>query len=484
MNARGDRSGPAASATPPAADSYAPHLRTALVLTGTGTAGAYHAGVLRALHEAGVKIDVAAGRGIGAMGALFAAVDGAQRLWDDKGFWRAPGLRVLYRWRPMLRASVAATSASLAIIAVPIGAVALGLLVFPIDFVLKMIGIGGAAGLVDAYLRGARAAFAPEMLPTWLPRIVVLVLGATALAALAGAWRRRGSRRASGPIGWRLVHAPLSARDAADRCWTMMWDLVRGAAQLKPPPPADLARRCTEMLAENLGQPGFRELVFTVHDLDARRDLVFAMVAEPRRRDLVRRQTTAAADARRAEVFDLSGVAREYLADAVAAALTVPLATEAREVTFAPDGYWRGETHRLTDRPAALVRLLEELAALGVQQAVLVSASPESRGPHALSAPRLDLRAALGEYLQSSEAAVVHDAVHLAAAPVGRVFTIRPDHNPLGPFDFDGARDDRSDRAHALDELMSRGYEDAYRQFIEPVVGASGERISGATLGS
>ena len=62
-------------------DSYSPQLRTALVLTGTGTAGAYHAGVLRALHEAGVKLDVIAGRGVGVIGALFAAVDGAQRLW-------------------------------------------------------------------------------------------------------------------------------------------------------------------------------------------------------------------------------------------------------------------------------------------------------------------------------------------------------------------------------------------------------------------
>ena len=35
-----------------AATRYSPHIRTALVLTGTGTAGAYHAGVLRALHEA------------------------------------------------------------------------------------------------------------------------------------------------------------------------------------------------------------------------------------------------------------------------------------------------------------------------------------------------------------------------------------------------------------------------------------------------
>ena len=49
----------------PAHEPYSPQRRTALVLTGTGTAGAYHAGVLRALHEAGVKLDIVAGRGVG-----------------------------------------------------------------------------------------------------------------------------------------------------------------------------------------------------------------------------------------------------------------------------------------------------------------------------------------------------------------------------------------------------------------------------------
>ena len=62
------------------ADPYSPQRRTALVLTGTGTAGAYHAGVLRALHEAGVKIDVVGAHGVGVVGALFAAVDGTHRL--------------------------------------------------------------------------------------------------------------------------------------------------------------------------------------------------------------------------------------------------------------------------------------------------------------------------------------------------------------------------------------------------------------------
>src|SRR5436190_12812822 len=91
-------------ATPfPTAEPYSPKLRTALVLIGTGTAGAYHAGVLRALHEAGVKLDVVAGRGIGVVGALFAAIDGVQRLWEDNGLWRTPDLRSLYRWSGVAR---------------------------------------------------------------------------------------------------------------------------------------------------------------------------------------------------------------------------------------------------------------------------------------------------------------------------------------------------------------------------------------------
>jgi hypothetical protein len=257
-----------------------------------------------------------------------------------------------------------------------------------------------------------------------------------------------------------------------------MWDMVRGAAQLKQPAPAELGRRYAELLAENLGQPGFCELLISVHDADAHRDLIVAMVGEHRRRDLIRRPTTDAAEARRAEVFDLAGVARDYLPDAVAAALSIPLATEWHTATFAADGYWRGETHRLCDRPAGLIRLIDELIELSVEQIVLVSAAPETPGPHALAAPRLDGRGRLGEYLQSSEAAVVRDATTTTGGV--RIFTIRPSHNPIGPFDFSGGYDDRSQRSQGLRELMNRGYEDAYHQFIEPVVGASGDRMGNA----
>src|SRR5690348_728625 len=115
-------------------DSYSPQLRTALVLTGTGTAGAYHAGVLRALHEAGVKVDVMAGCGIGVIGALFSAIDGAQRLWEEKGFWRSPAVRHLYQWRLVARIAVWALGLAAVVVAVPLAAMVIGLVVFPIDF--------------------------------------------------------------------------------------------------------------------------------------------------------------------------------------------------------------------------------------------------------------------------------------------------------------------------------------------------------------
>lgn len=460
----------------PSVDAYSPQRRTALVLTGTGTAGAYHAGVLRALHEAGVKLDVVAGRGAGVIGALFTAVDGAQHLWSDKGFWRTAAAGRLYEWRPTLRLLAAAVLAAVAIVAVPLAVMALGLVVYPIDFLLKMVGLSGA-GLVGWYVGLANAAFAPTALPTWLPRLAVLVLGAAGVAALVSALRRTNTRHARGPWWWRIVGAPLSAEATIDTAWSAVWDLVRGAAALRTPSRVDLARRYTELLGENLGQPGFRELLLVAHDIDAGRDLVFAMVDDTRRRELIRRPLTKDAEDRRAEVFDLAGIARDHLADAVAGALTVPLATDLHDVHFAPDGYWRGETHRLCDRPGSLERILQELAAIEVAQVILVSAAPESPGPHALSAPRLDWRGRLGEYVHSSEASALRDLLGRRRADDPAVFVVRPSHNPVGPFDFDGGFDDRSDRRLNLTELMNRGYEDAYHQFIEPIVGASGDRV-------
>lgn len=458
------------------AEPYAPHRRTAVLFAGVGTAGVYHAGVLRALHEAGVKIDVVAGRGIGAVTALFAAVDGSARLWDARGFWHAAIVPHLYPWHPWLRLFGWAAALAVALVLIPMGAVAAGLVVFPIDFVVRMVGWSGQ-GLTDAYARIVTAAFAPTGFPTWLPRFVVLALGGALAMAAASAIVRTSRRRERGPLWWRMVPAPLTAERTIEHCWTAMWDLVRGAASIRQPSTVELATRYAELLSENLGQPGFRELVISVHDLDARRDLVCAVVPEMRRRSLVARPTQPEVETRHAEVLDLAGLARDRLGDIVAASLTVPLATAWHDMAFPADGYWQGETHRLTDRPSSLQRLVAELAELDVEQAILISAAPERPAVHELVRPRLDGRGRIGEYVQAAEVAALQDVL-TGGRPGGiRLFVIRPEHNPVGPFDFSGAFDDLSDRGYLLTELMARGYEDAYRQFVEAVVAPSGDRV-------
>ncbi len=305
-------------------------------------------------------------RGIGAIGALFAAVDGAQRLWDDKGFWRSRRVAAFYPWRSALRLVGAAAGCAVLLVAVPLAVVAAGFVVFPIDFVLKLVGVSAASAPATAYSALVGRAFAPSALPTWLPRLAVLALSIALAVAAGAAWVERETRQARGAAWWRLLRGPLSEAPAVDHCWTMVWDLVRGAAALRAPAPVELGRRYTELLADNLGQPGFRELLVAAHDIDAGRDIVFALLTEPRRIELLRRATTEAAEERRAEVVDLAGLGREHLTDAVMASLAIPLATDPHTIAFDVDSYWRGEHHRLTDRPGSLQRLVEELAGLEV----------------------------------------------------------------------------------------------------------------------
>ena len=465
-------------------DAYSPRLRTALVLAGTGTAGAYHAGVLRALREAGIKIDVVAGRGIGAVGALFEAIDGASRLWEEKGFWRSSQVRRLYRWRSALRASAWAVTAALAVVLVPFALLLAGLLVYPVAFLLGVAGVDTGATLVRSYADTLARSFSPGFLPDVLPRALVISLAAlVAVLAIIGlgvllSARRAGRHRTA--AWWRIIGAPFDASSVTRQAMSGLWRLLGGLEGTRLPSPAEFSRAYTETLADNLGQPACREIVLVAHDIDLRRDLVFALIGERHRREFFKRRPGTGQDRRAGEVFDLAGVGRDHLVDALAAALRLPVATEAHPVRFAPESQWRGEVHRLADRPGATARLLDELVFAGVDQVIVVSASAEVEGPHALVTERGDPRGRLGDYLAGAEAAGVRDAVAAAAGAFKCIFLIRPAHNPVGPLDFGGCYDERSDRWLTLAELVNRGYEDAYRSFIDPIVGAGGERIEAA----
>jgi hypothetical protein len=481
---------------------YSTRLRTALVLTGSGTNAAYQAGVLRALHEAGVKLDLVAGRGVGVVGALFAAVDGSARLWEADGVWRAPDARRFYSWREPLRVAAWVLVAAGAVLAVPLVLLALAVALAIVGLLLTLVGLSGAATAVTSgYARWIEAWFSPPALPTIIPRLALFAILAAlvtlTVGALGGIGSKRARRRSRQGLAGRVFQGPISPAGVANRCAAELWNLIRGAAPIPTPPRAELGKRYLELLVENLGQPGFRELLVTIHDMDARRDLVFALLHQRFRARFFTRVSLATgarqaeaslagranvdhvdAGSRQVEAFDLAGAARDHVLDAMDAALALPLAVDPHLLTFAPEGPWRGETHRVCDRPGGLLRLLEEVAAAGAEQVILVTASPPAANAHELSASRGDMRGRAGEQLAAFEAATLRDALEQFTGRFAGLFVIRPAHNPLGPLDFNGVYDERSDRTHTLGELLDRGYEDAYRQFIEPVVGASGEKIA------
>ena len=457
--------------------SYSPHLRTAVLLSGNGTGGAYHAGVLRALHEAGIKVDVMSGRGIGVVGALFAAIDAGAKTWEDGGVWRVKPSPRVYRWRPPLHWAGLFVLAAVAVLAVPLLVLATGLVAYPLSFLIQMVSVDTGFRVAAAYADMVRYAFAPAMLPTVIPRLVTLCLSAGVLVLVVSALRSGAGRRIVTSYGdthgnrdrgrwWaQIIGAPWSAEPGVRHVRTSLWHVFRGPTTAKEPTPPELSRRYTELLFENLGQPGFRELIVATLDVETRGDLVFAAVGESRRPSFFQRS--------RGDLVDLSGVGRSQALDALAASLSIPVLTEPHVISFSPESYWKGESHRICDRIGGVARLLEELAAVGVEQVIVVCPDADRSAPHRLSKPTGSLRSRVAEDLAAAETTAVRDAVSSHKKRFRGVFLVQPVHNPIGPLDFHGTYDDRSDRYQNLSELIDRGYEDAYRQFVEPVVGGT-----------
>jgi hypothetical protein len=450
--------------------SYSPHLRTAVLLSGNGTGGAYHAGVLRALHEAGIKIDVMSGRGIGVVCALFAAIDAGPKTWENGGVWRRRPAPRIYRWRAPLQYAGLLALAAVAVLAIPLLVLATALVAYPLSFLVQMVNVDAGYRLAAAYSDLVRTAFAPAVLPTVVPRLVTLCLAAGFVVLAAAAARQmpdiaQGKGNRDRGRWWaRLIGAPWSAEPGMRHFRASLWQLFRGPTTAKEPTAPDLSRRYTELLFENLGQPGFRELIVATLDVETRSDLVFAAIGEARRQAFFQRS--------RGDLIDLNGVGGSQVFDALAAAVCVPVLTEPHLIAFSPESYWKGEAHRTCDRIGAVARLLEELAACGVEQVILVCPDSDRSAPHRLAKPTGSLRSRVAEQLAAAETTVIRDAVTLHKKRFKGMFLIQPIHNPIGPLDFEGTYDERSDRYQSLEELIDRGYEDAYRQFIEPVVGA------------
>jgi hypothetical protein len=442
------------------------------VLCGSGTAGAYQAGALRAIAESGIKVDIVAAHGSGVLTALAVAVDGGPRVWDAGGPWTDPRLGTAYRWRAALRFGFFGLLACLLLLLTPLFVLVLAAVVYAVATVMALVGATGISGsLVLWYADAVRWLFDPAMMPTVVPRLLVLavlvILGVLAVSAVGAMRSERSKRRVLGAFWWRLLSSPLDATEPSRTGLALLWHLVHGASSEPAPDAAEVGRRYVDVVADNFGQPGFHEVILAVHDLDAQRDLVGSILAPASRAALESRQ--AGVGDRAGELVDFTGPQRETVAGFLAGALRLPVATAPATIRFPADSYWRGERHRVCDRPELASRLVDELAGIGVEQIILISPAPPPSIPHNLRPAPIDLRARMGEMVRSIEAAALTDATAAAVARCPSVFVIRPEHNPVGPFDFTGVYDETSDRQRTVAELIQQGHADAYHHLIEPM---------------
>lgn len=170
-----------------------------------------------------------------------------------------PRLRWAYRWRPALRAAFLAFLASMLLLLSPLIVLVLAgatYLCYP-DRARQPDRHGCVAG--GCLSADPRTAVESALLPTLLPRAMVLAMLLIATILAVPAWyairRERSRRRVTGTFWWQLS-SPLDATEPGATCLETLWHLVRGASSDTRPQAAEVGRRYIDVLSDNFGQPG------------------------------------------------------------------------------------------------------------------------------------------------------------------------------------------------------------------------------------
>jgi patatin-like phospholipase len=466
---------------------YSPKRRTAVVFAGSGTSGAYHAGVLKALEEAGAKIDLVVGSGVGTVAAVFAAGASGSKLHGAGGFWEQIGWSALYRLRRPVRFLLFMLGVAFGVFLLPvILALLMGILV-PVFLVADLAAPGMLARIIDPW------AVPSALRDPYIAALAMPVFILSASAVLAGLYALLRYRR-------RLpeqLESIIDASPATSRLKRALSEVAPGSVMaLRPSSDAELGKRYVTILGENLGQPGFRELILRAADLDTGEVLPFVLLSEPHRTAYLQaRARTSHAEG--PAVMELQSGGDAMLFDAVMTGLLPPLAAPVRRVTFPRRGLYGGEVHRLTEATLAGGCGLADAMMAGAEQVILVTAVPAApvsarrrRGLHALAdatetllerqAVEQELRAAerinrivqtVGHRLETGERAWQDPATGRTYRDVA-LYVVRPERRSIGPLEWDGVLDPSTEVREEAADLVDLGYRDAYRLFIEPVLGA------------
>lgn len=454
--------------------------RTAVVFTGSGASGAYHAGVLKALDEAGVRIDLMVGSGVGVLAAAFGASASGTMLYGEKGLWRHLSARRVFRLRPGLRFLRALAIVALCAFLVPaLLALIFGLLL-PVFLAIDL----ASPGFMSRVLTLA-AEFAPGLRLFFVFALAAPTFMGLLFALGRGAVLLRTTKRRLGEALESAFDLSEIERDLGRR----LWEVARGPALDRAMPTTmEIGRQYAALIAENAGQPGFRGLVLRAADLDANQALVLKLAADDPRVEGPR--ATAPDSGGAVDLQDPE--AAPLLADLVVSAFgSAPLAA-ARRVRLPKQGAYASELHRITGATAMPGTGISEAIALGADRIVLVTGAateqgpkPERRGLRAMAGALLDLqeRAMVEADLRQTERLnrIVETVGHQRSTGerewqdplTGRRFravtlhVVRPRRPLLRPLDLDGSVDPATEVETSLLDWMDEGERDAHRCFLD-----------------
>ncbi len=469
---------------------YSPKKRTAVVFTGTGVSGAYHAGVLRALEESGFKMDLLVGSGVGTLAAAFGAVAGGAKLYGPGGFWDTLARARLYRLRPEARALQILLGFALGVFLLPLLFGVLAAIVFPFAVLADWI----SPGLFERF--GAVWPSLARLRPAY---IAILALPAFLLFAVGGAYLVYLALKERRHFLERFEHI-LDSRPARSLLRGKLWEVVRGAdVALQPPRENVLGERYVALATENRGQLGFHELILRSADLDVGQvHTAVLLTDEASASHLAARGGRQPGDPI-AGVVDLSApVAAATLFPTVLTGLLPPLVTPPERLALPKGSAHAGETHRFTESTLLSGCGIADALDAGAEQVVVVAAVPERmspplrrRGPRALANAILESLERDGVERELAECERFNRLVetlghrHEGAGrawqdpATGRLhrevslYVIRPESRSLRPLDQGGTHDPATEVEEAPVDLLQRGYADAFRVFIEPIVGGS-----------
>jgi hypothetical protein len=425
------------------------------------------------------------GSGIGTVAAAYAAVMGGAKLYGARGFWDGVGWGAFYRVRPVLRLALGLLGVSFAIFALPLVAGLLVGLLFPFVLIADRVSPGVTSRALGGLSLSPETLSGPYLAALAVP---VFALALLVVATAAVAWTRGGRKLGES------FEAPLDARPGLARLRRGLWEIARGVSLGGgPPSEAELGRRYVALLAENLGEPGFRELVLRAADLDRGAAAAFTVLRDATGPDATR---SHARTGPLADAVDLRAPGCDVLLfDAVATGLLCPMVLPLQRVSFPKGGPHGGETHRLTEGTLASGAGIGEALAAGAEQVIVVTGVPERaapparrRGPHArldATVRALERRAAreiedverlnrivgtLGHREDGGRGAWEDPATGRVLREVG-LWVIRPERRAQGPMELDGGRDPATEVVQTTDDLLELGFRDACRLFVEPVVG-------------